>query len=306
MWAENLVKKEAVCARVEELAGSTSWEATAAEIKRLQADWRAIGPVKPSRSEAIWQRFRSSCDAFFERYKHRDQLALSDSVSARETVCRELETLAASVARHPGEPRTVESEDAPTSPAEPGTAPASTGDTHRTVLELWQRWQQSPRLPWALAEPLERRFEAALLKLVAATPAAFRGTRLDVEANVRRMEELCAQVEGLVAGRVSATDIASAPPEALATLLKDALAANTIGGKVDEEAKRRSAATAVKDAQAAWRRLGPVPGERGRQLGARFHRACRRFFDQRPPGSMGQGSRDAHVGVGVSMDRRRS
>ena len=100
--------------------------------------------------------------------------------------------------------------------------------------------------------------------------------------------------------------IASAPPEALATLLKDALAANTIGGKADEEAKRRSAATAVKDAQAAWRRLGPVPGERGRQLGARFHRACRRFFDQRTPGPTGHGTREAHVGVGASVDRRQS
>jgi hypothetical protein len=104
-----------------------------------------------------------------------------------------------------------------------------------------------------------------------------------VEANLKRMEDLCVQVEHLVAGRVSAADIAAAPPQALATLLKDALAANTIGGKVDEEAKRRASTTTVKDAQSAWRRIGPVPGERARQLNARFHRACRRFFDQRPP-----------------------
>ena len=305
MWAENLVKKEAICARVEELAGSTSWEATAAEIKRLQAEWRSIGPVKPSRSEAIWQRFRSACDAFFERFKHRDQLALSDSMSAREGVCREIEALAAGTSPRVEAAVGVTEGTSPAS-AEPGPAAAARGDTQRAILDLWQRWQQSPRLPWSLAEPLEKRFEAALLKLVAATPAAFKGTRLDVEANVRRMEELCLQVENLVAGRLSATDIASAPPEALATLLKDALAANTIGGKADEEAKRRSAATAVKDAQAAWRRLGPVPGERGRQLGARFHRACRRFFDQRTPGPTGHGTREAHVGVGASVDRRQS
>jgi len=148
------------------------------------------------------------------------------------------------------------------------------------VLDAWFKWQQAPRLPWNVAEPLEKRFETALSGILAGAPEAFKGTRLDVDANVRRMEELCAQVEGLAAGRVTATDIASAPPETLASMLKDALATNTLGGRADEDAKRRAAANAVKDAQNAWRRLGPVPGERGRQLAARFNRACRRFFDQ--------------------------
>ena len=47
---------------------STEWDAAAAEIKRLQNEWKTIGPVKKSRSEAIWQRFRGACDAFFARY----------------------------------------------------------------------------------------------------------------------------------------------------------------------------------------------------------------------------------------------
>jgi hypothetical protein len=277
MWAENLQKKEVICLRVEELAGSTDWEPTAAEIKRLQSEWRSIGPVKPSRSEVIWQRFRSACDAFFERYKHRDQLALSGSVNVREELCHQMEALGVPVlpAGGPtGEPNSTPN-------GAPDVASPAAGDVQRQVLDLWQRWQQSPRLPWTLAEPLEKRFETALLRVLGAAPGRFKGTRLDVDANIRRMEDLCAQVESFAAGQVSARDIASAPPEALATLLKNALAANTIGGKVDEDAKRRAAAMAVKDAQTAWRRLGPVPGERGRQLQARFHRACRRFLDQR-------------------------
>ena len=36
----------------------------------------------------------------------------------------------------------------------------------------------------------------------------------------------------------------------------------------------------VRGAQASWTRLGPVPGETGRQLNDRFHRACSRFFEQ--------------------------
>jgi hypothetical protein len=284
MWAENLTRKEAICARAEELASSTEWDSAASEIKRLQVEWKAIGPVKPSRSEAIWQRFRSACDAFFERYKHRDQLAFSDALATREAICLELEAVATALAPAP-----------PSAPVEDGTAgdaPAAAGesaapvppaDLQRAVLDHWQRWHQSPRMPWSLAEPLERRFDVALSRILGAAPEAFRGTRLDVDANLRRMEELCVQVEGLAGSRPTASDLATAPPQALATLLKDALAANTIGGRVDEEAKRRASATIVKDAQNAWRRLGPVPGERGRQLNARFGRACKRFFDQARP-----------------------
>ena len=36
----------------------------------------------------------------------------------------------------------------------------------------------------------------------------------------------------------------------------------------------------VRQAQSSWSRLGPVPGEAGRELNERFHRACNRFFDQ--------------------------
>ena len=75
-WARNLALKEALCEKAESLQDSTDWEATAARLKQLQAEWRQIGAVKKSRSEAIWRRFRGACDHFFDRYKHRDALAL--------------------------------------------------------------------------------------------------------------------------------------------------------------------------------------------------------------------------------------
>jgi hypothetical protein len=63
-------------------------------------------------------------------------------------------------------------------------------------------------------------------------------------------------------------------------MLREALAANTIGGRAGEETKWRAMAEDVRTAQASWNRLGPVPGDVGRQLTDRFHRACSRFFDQ--------------------------
>ena len=62
-------------------------------------------------------------------------------------------------------------------------------------------------------------------------------------------------------------------------MLREALATNTIGGRGSDEARWRAMGDDVRQAQAAWSRLGPVPGQAGRELTERFHRACNRFFD---------------------------
>ena len=91
VWAENFAKKEALAVKAEGLAESSEWEGAAAEIRQLQVEWKSIGPVKKSRSEAIWQRFRASCDKFFTRYAQRHEVARAERVVAREAICAELE-----------------------------------------------------------------------------------------------------------------------------------------------------------------------------------------------------------------------
>ena len=107
---------------------------------------------------------------------------------------------------------------------------------------------------------------------------AFKGTELDPEAGRRRMEQLCQLVEGFAGEEKSAEHMS--PAAILATQLREALAANTIGGRADDEARWRNAAEEVRKAQASWRRLGPVPDTAGLELEARFQRACTRFFRQ--------------------------
>ena len=102
MWAENL--------REERSAGGASRSARAVDrlgkppppgIKRLQAEWKTIGPVKKTRSEAIWQRFRGACDLFFSRYAQRHDIAKAERVAAREAICAELEALAVASPQSP-------------------------------------------------------------------------------------------------------------------------------------------------------------------------------------------------------------
>ncbi len=95
VWSDNLAKKEALCARADALKDSSEWDAAASEMKRLQAEWKTVGPVKKSRSEALWQRFRGAADHFFARYAQRHDIALGERVAAREAICQELEGLAA-------------------------------------------------------------------------------------------------------------------------------------------------------------------------------------------------------------------
>jgi Arc/MetJ-type ribon-helix-helix transcriptional regulator len=261
-WNANFARKEALCVAAESLAESTDWEAAAATVKKLQAEWKTIGPVRKSRSEAIWQRFRTACDHFFDRYKHRDQLDLQDKAAARDALIRELEALLPAAGSPAGDA--------------PDQLPA-------IVQAARTRWQQAPELPRGLQQDLAAKYHQALGRLVAAWPAAFAGSDIDPEQTRKRMEKLVARVEELVPSqgvqRLS-------PAELLAQQWRERLAANTISGGAGkavetEESRWRAAEQEIRNAQAQWTRFGPVPAEVAGPLNERFQRACRRFYDQR-------------------------
>ena len=272
VWAGNQAKKEALCARAEELAESREWEKTAAEMRRLQAEWKTIGPVRRSKSEALWQRFRTAADHFFDRYKRRDEIEVESRQADREALITELEGLF---------------------PAE-GAEPSA--ELLEQVRSLRTRWNQSTTAVRSGADPLSARFVDAMERLLTSFPEPFRGTELDVEASRQRMEKLVSRVENLVAGAEPKED----SPQDLAARLREALASNTIGGRAGEESKWRGMAEEVRQAQSSFARLVPVPGEAGRQLGERFHKACNRFFDQyrrKVPQGSGAPSRGRPVGA---------
>ena len=64
---ENLEKNRALCEKAEALKDSTDWKATADELTKLQKEWKTIGPVAKKYSDAVWKRFISACDYFFEQ-----------------------------------------------------------------------------------------------------------------------------------------------------------------------------------------------------------------------------------------------
>jgi hypothetical protein len=259
-WADNLAKKEALCEQAEALQESTDWEGTALELKRLQGEWRTIGAVKKSRSDAVWQRFRAACDHFFDRYKNRDEHARLAAQQAREGICADLEALV------PGE-------------GEPGEPPP---DLVARLSAAQTAWRQAGSLPHDQMAALDDRFARARDRLVTGFPRAFEGTDFDPEVSRRKAEKLVLRVESLLAEFAPEGGPAPRTAEELAARLRDALASNTIGGRAAVEARWHSASVEVEAAQAAWKRLGPVPGAEGQDLAARFEQACRRFLEHRP------------------------
>ena len=65
--SENLEKKRALCEKAEALKDSTDWKATSEVLVKLQKEWKTIGPVAKKHSDAIWKRFITACDYFFEQ-----------------------------------------------------------------------------------------------------------------------------------------------------------------------------------------------------------------------------------------------
>ena len=64
---ENLERKINLCIEAEALQESTEWKKATERFKKMQEEWKTIGPVPKRHADKIWKRFRAACDTFFGR-----------------------------------------------------------------------------------------------------------------------------------------------------------------------------------------------------------------------------------------------
>ena len=64
---ENLERKINLCIEAEGLQESTEWKKATERFKKMQEEWKTIGPVPKRHADKIWKRFRAACDTFFGR-----------------------------------------------------------------------------------------------------------------------------------------------------------------------------------------------------------------------------------------------
>jgi len=170
---ENLARKEALIARAEELRDSTEWKSTAEAIKRLQAEWKAIGPVAKEQSQELWDRFRAPANHFFEqRQEHLGKLReeQEENLRKKEALCVRAEELAGS---------------------------AQWKSTAEALQGLQAEWKTIGPVPREHGDAIWKRFRKSLDEFFGRRQEHYTKLRKEQEENLRKKEALCVRAEEL-------------------------------------------------------------------------------------------------------------
>ena len=88
----NLKAKKDLILLAEKHLESEDFEQSTPIMKKIQADWRNIGPVPHRDSDKIWKRFKTACNAYFEKLQNEQKL---ESASEQKALDKKKEILKA-------------------------------------------------------------------------------------------------------------------------------------------------------------------------------------------------------------------
>ncbi len=95
--ARNVKAKQSLVERARGLLASPDSRAAIDEVKRLQEQWKSVGPVPRDEDRKLWEEFREQCDALFQRRQQEfasHSAALEANRSRASDLCEELENIA--------------------------------------------------------------------------------------------------------------------------------------------------------------------------------------------------------------------
>jgi hypothetical protein len=96
-YARNVKEKKSLIERARALAGSPETRKAIDEVKRLQEQWKGVGPVSRDDDRKLWEEFRKQCDALFEKRQQEfatQNAALDSNKSQAVSLCEEAEKIA--------------------------------------------------------------------------------------------------------------------------------------------------------------------------------------------------------------------
>jgi hypothetical protein len=136
---ENLKLKQELVAKADSLKDKNDFKVTAEELKKLQKEWKNIGPVPEKHRNEVFDQFRKACDHFFNRRRADSESVekeYSENLKVKEALCKELESM-----------------------AEKGTV-----DTDR-VKEIESEWAQIGYVPRSSIKSIQKRYSNIIDKL---------------------------------------------------------------------------------------------------------------------------------------------
>ena len=179
MEEENLTKKTALCERIEEIvkvmpANANEWEQQTKEIIALQAEWKTIGFAPQKMNVKIFERFRATCDSFFERKaeffkKMKQQYA--ENIDKRKALIEKAKSL------------------------QDSTEWRATADK---LIALQKEWKSVGTVPKKQGDRLWNEFLAACNHFFEARNHATSGTRNEERANLEKKRGIIAQLKELL------------------------------------------------------------------------------------------------------------
>ncbi|HCX20851.1 MAG: hypothetical protein CMB80_21415 [Flammeovirgaceae bacterium] len=93
---ENLKKKQELLAKAEEIKDSTDFMKTANELKKLQSQWREIGPVPEKFRNEVYKQFKAACDHFFEKRRSQNDSKNKEfevNLKKKEEICAKIDQI---------------------------------------------------------------------------------------------------------------------------------------------------------------------------------------------------------------------
>jgi hypothetical protein len=95
--AANQAKAEELITSASELAESTDWQNTANALVKLQQEWKKLGPTPEKHRDALYKRFKSACDTFFDNRRNANQQSnaeFEDNFKKKQEICQQIVQLA--------------------------------------------------------------------------------------------------------------------------------------------------------------------------------------------------------------------
>ena len=180
---DNLVKKTALCGKVEDIVkdehkGANEWEKLTKEIIDIQAEWKKIGFAPQKMNVKIFERFRAACDDFFSKkaafFKEMKQ-RYNENIAKKQSLIEKAEAL-------------MESTDWKV--------------TTDKMIALQKEWKTIGAVPKKVGDELWSKFLEACNKFFEARNAANAGTRNEERTNLDKKKAIISQLKELVEGNV--------------------------------------------------------------------------------------------------------
>ena len=180
---DNLVKKTALCEKVEDIVkdehkGANEWEKLTKEIIDIQAEWKKIGFAPQKMNVKIFERFRAACDDFFSKkaafFKEMKQ-RYNENIAKKQSLIEKAEAL-------------MESTDWKV--------------TTDKMIALQKEWRTIGAVPKKAGDELWSKFLEACNKFFEARNAANAGTRNEERTNLDKKKAIISQLKELVEGSV--------------------------------------------------------------------------------------------------------